>query len=121
MFAFGSQVRVAIVDAWSSVLNDREKERKPKDPILFFSSTWTTILISVVILFTLHTILCISTQTQTVVETSNNKEERCQWFGDHLREDYVIPPHRFWETITMITFVPVGILVLFYMVFICRL
>nr|GMC95793.1 uncharacterized protein LOC109164944 [Ipomoea batatas] len=71
-------VRVAIVDAWSSVLNDREKERKPKDPIMFFSSTWTTILISV---------------TQTVVETSNNKEEKCQWFGDHLREDYDITPH----------------------------
>nr|GMD54105.1 uncharacterized serine-rich protein C215.13-like [Ipomoea batatas] len=38
----GSQVRVATVDVWSSVLNDREEGRKPENPIWFYASRWTT-------------------------------------------------------------------------------
>nr|GMD52448.1 uncharacterized protein LOC109155335 [Ipomoea batatas] len=77
----GCQVRVAIVDAWASVLNDRVKGRKLDEPICFFAATWTT--------------------TQTVVETSGDKKDRCVWFSDRLREDYVIAPHQSWATIDM--------------------
>nr|GMD95284.1 uncharacterized protein LOC109155335 [Ipomoea batatas] len=80
----GCQVRVAIVDAWASVLNDRVKGRKPDEPIRFFASTWTT--------------------TQTVVETSGDKKDRCVWFSDCLREDYDIAPHQSWATIDMFLF-----------------
>nr|GLL33432.1 uncharacterized protein LOC109155335 [Ipomoea trifida] len=43
-------------------------------------------------------------QTQTVVETSGDKKDRCVWFSDRLREDYDIAPHQSWATIDMFLF-----------------
>nr|GMD42617.1 uncharacterized protein LOC109168900 [Ipomoea batatas] len=42
--------------------------------------------------------------TQTVVETSGDKKDRCVWFSDRLREDYDIAPHQSWATIDMFLF-----------------
>nr|GLL33565.1 uncharacterized protein LOC109164944 [Ipomoea trifida] len=43
-------------------------------------------------------------QTQTVVETSGYKNDRCVWFSDRLRKDYDIASHQSWATIDMFLF-----------------
>lgn len=47
----GSDVGVVVIDAWSSLLNQRERVKDPGAPSRFFASTYTTVMHSVDFIF----------------------------------------------------------------------
>nr|GMD43936.1 uncharacterized protein LOC109168900 [Ipomoea batatas] len=69
----GSEVGVAVIDAWASLLNQRERVKAPGAPSRFFASTYTT----------LH----------TVVDGSHDRGLRVGWFRDGLKVDQESSPY----------------------------
>ncbi|XP_019163607.1 PREDICTED: uncharacterized protein LOC109159949 [Ipomoea nil] len=80
----GSQVDVAVIDAWAAVLNFLEHSKPRSAPSRHFASTFTTLT--------------------TVVDTSRGWEQRVVWFRERLMMDLRASPYENITAIDMIFF-----------------
>nr|GMD36149.1 Peptidase C48, SUMO/Sentrin/Ubl1 [Ipomoea batatas] len=70
---FETDVRVAVIECWVCVLNEKEKYKRVYSPSRFFVSALTSI--------------------QTIVPTTASRERRLRWFVKRLDGNFDIAPH----------------------------
>nr|GMC69146.1 uncharacterized protein LOC109168900 [Ipomoea batatas] len=80
----GSLVWVAVIDAWSALLNMRERSKVRDAPARFFASTFTTI--------------------HTVVDASYDRDLRVGWFREQLAENLESSPYEDYSEVDMMFF-----------------
>nr|GMC69506.1 uncharacterized protein LOC109168900 [Ipomoea batatas] len=80
----GSLVWVAVIDAWSALLNMRERTKAPNAPSRFFASTFTTI--------------------HTVVDASYDRDLRVGWFRERMAVDFESSPYKDYSEVDMLFF-----------------
>nr|GMC92251.1 uncharacterized protein LOC109193148 isoform X2 [Ipomoea batatas] len=80
----GSLVWVAVIDAWSALLNRRELTKSPDAPSRFFASTFTTI--------------------HTIVDGSYDRDLRVGWFRERLLLDFESSPYGDFKEVDLMFF-----------------
>nr|GMC54007.1 uncharacterized protein LOC109171666 [Ipomoea batatas] len=80
----GSQLRVAVIDVWSCILNVRELSRTAGVPSRFFASIETT----------LNTVVC----------RSAPRARRLEWFSNSMEGGLKLSPYGEWRNINMFIF-----------------